>query len=112
LNTNSRPAPHLARTTIALFGAYTAANLSWFTQPFQFTVFSTQSGFGSIAAGWILSSEIGLAALVSIAMGYFSGARTSRPRRGNAPLCDRQCDDRAGELVLGDIGEQDRRGSG
>jgi DHA1 family inner membrane transport protein len=78
LQTTSRPAPHLAVTTIALFGAYTAANLSWFTQPFQFTVFSTQSGFGSIAAGWILSSEIGLAALVSIAMGYFSGARTSR----------------------------------
>jgi predicted MFS family arabinose efflux permease len=87
LNTNSRPAPHLARTTIALFGAYTAANLSWFTQPFQFTVFSTQSGFGSIATGWILSSEIGLAALVSIAMGYFNGARrTSRNALAAATL--------------------------
>jgi len=87
LDTNSRPAPHLARTTIALFGAYTAANLSWFTQPFQFTVFSTQSGFGSIATGWILSSEIGLAALVSIAMGYFNGARrTSRNALAAATL--------------------------
>jgi len=86
LNTNSRPAAHLAGTTIALFGAYTAANLSWFTQPFQFTVFSTQSGFGSIAAGWILSSEIGLAALVSIAMGYFSAARTSRSALAAATL--------------------------
>ncbi|MGA2399712.1 MAG: MFS transporter [Steroidobacteraceae bacterium] len=75
---NSRPSSPVLKTTIALFGAYTAANLSWFTQPFQFTVFSTQSGFGSIATGWILSSEIGLAALVSIAMGYFSRARTSR----------------------------------
>jgi predicted MFS family arabinose efflux permease len=70
-----------------LFGAYTAANLSWFTQPFQFTVFSTQSGFGSIATGWILSSEIGLAALVSIAMGYFNGARrTSRNALAAATL--------------------------
>jgi DHA1 family inner membrane transport protein len=86
LNNNSRPAPHLAGTTIALLGAYTAANLSWFTQPFQFTVFSTQSGFGSIATGWILSSEIGLAALVSIAMGYFSGARTSRSALAAATL--------------------------
>ena len=86
MNTNSPPAPHLAGTTIALFGAYTAANLSWFTQPFQFTVFSTQSGFGSIATGWILSSEIGLAALVSIAMGYFSGARTSRNALAAATL--------------------------
>jgi DHA1 family inner membrane transport protein len=78
LDANSRPSSPVLRTTIALFAAYTAANLSWFTQPFQFTVFSNQSGFGSIATGWILSSEIGLAALVSIAMGYFSRARTSR----------------------------------
>src|SRR5579859_1294111 len=86
LDANSHPAPHLARTTIALCGAYTAANLSWFTQPFQFTVFSTQSGFSTIATGWILSSEIGLAALISIAMGYFSGARTSRNALAAATL--------------------------
>jgi MFS transporter, DHA1 family, inner membrane transport protein len=86
LNNHSRPAQHLAGTTLALLGAYTAANLSWFTQPFQFTVFSTQSGFGSIATGWILSSEIGLAALVSIAVGYFSGARTSRNALAAATL--------------------------
>jgi predicted MFS family arabinose efflux permease len=63
---------------IALVAAYTAANLSWFTQPFQFTVFSTESGFGNIAAGWILSGEIGLAAVVSMVMGYFSQAHTAR----------------------------------
>ena len=63
---------------LALLGAYTAANLSWFTQPFQFTVFSTQSGFGSVATGWILSSEIGIAALISMAMGYFGRAPTGR----------------------------------
>lgn len=67
-----------ARILLSLLGAYTAANLSWFTQPFQFTVFSEHSGFGSVATGWILSSEIGLAALVSMAMGYFSHAQTSR----------------------------------
>lgn len=78
MDANPRTSSSVLRTTIALFAAYTAANLSWFTQPFQFTVFSTQSGFGSIATGWILSSEIGVAALVSIAMGYFSRARTSR----------------------------------
>jgi predicted MFS family arabinose efflux permease len=86
MDTNSRTAPHLARTTIALFAAYTAANLSWFMQPFQFTVFSTQSRFSSIATGWILSSEIGLAALVSIALGYFSRARTSRNALAAATL--------------------------
>jgi predicted MFS family arabinose efflux permease len=66
------------RTMIALVGAYTAANLSWTTQPFQFTVLATQSGFGTVAAGWILSSEIGLAALVSMGMGYFSRTRATR----------------------------------
>ena len=73
---------------IALLGAYTAANLSWFTQPFQFTVLSSRSGFGNVAAGWILSSEIGLAALVSMAIGYFSHARIARKTlAGGTVLC-------------------------
>lgn len=75
---SSRPIPPGMRLLLALLAAYTAANLSWFTQPFQFTVFSTQSGFGSIATGWILSTEIGLAALVSMALGYFGRAHTTR----------------------------------
>ncbi len=73
-----RPIPPGMRLLAALLAAYTAANLSWFTQPFQFTVFSTQSGFGPIATGWILSAEIGLAALVSMALGYFSRSNTTR----------------------------------
>jgi predicted MFS family arabinose efflux permease len=74
-----RRAPlHGLLTMIALVAAYTAANLSWCTQPFQFTVLATGSGFGAVAAGWILSAEIGLAALVSMGLGYFSHARTTR----------------------------------
>lgn len=74
---NALPPPG-ARLLAALLAAYTAANLSWFTQPFQFTVFSERSGFGPIATGWILSTEIGLAALVSMALGYFSRSSTTR----------------------------------
>lgn len=68
----------LLRTILALVAAYTAANLSWFTQPFQFTVLATHSGFGTVATGWILSTEIGLAALVSMGMGYFGTAHAGR----------------------------------
>jgi predicted MFS family arabinose efflux permease len=77
---------HRLRTLTALLAAYTAANLSWFTQPFQFTVFSTQSGFGTVATGWILSSEIGLAALISMAMGYFRRAPAGRNALAAATL--------------------------
>lgn len=73
-----RPQLHGMRTMVALVAAYTASNLSWVTQPFQFTVFSSQSGFSTVATGWILSVEIGLAALVSMGMGYFLHARTTR----------------------------------
>jgi len=73
---------------IALVGAYTAANLSWFTQPFQVTVLSTHAGFGNAAAGWILSSEIGLAALISMAIGYFGHAHSGRKvLAGGTMLC-------------------------
>lgn len=83
-----RSRAHGLRTIVALVGAYTAANLSWFTQPFQFTVLSTHSGFGTVAAGWILSSEIGLAALVSMGMGYFSHAQSGRKAlAGGTALC-------------------------
>ncbi len=75
---NARPIAPRVRLLAALLAAYTAANLSWFTQPFQFTVFSTQSGFGPIATGWILSTEIGLAAVVSMVLGYFSRSNTTR----------------------------------
>ncbi|HEX4153236.1 MAG TPA: MFS transporter [Steroidobacteraceae bacterium] len=74
----ARPPLNPLRTLLALLGAYTAANLSWFTQPFQFTVFSGPSGFGNVASGWILSTEIGLAALVSMGLGYFRQAQTTR----------------------------------
>ena len=63
---------------IALCAAYFVANLSWTLSPFQFPTFSTESGFGPVSAGWILSCDILSAALVSIGIGYMSRRRATR----------------------------------
>jgi predicted MFS family arabinose efflux permease len=69
---------HIVPTMVALSAAYSAACLSWSTQPFQFPVLSVQSGFGDVAAGWVLSCEICLAALVSMVLGFLGNARPTR----------------------------------
>ena len=62
----------------AAFGANTIAYLGWYTLPLQWAVLSGELGLDQSQTSMVVTSEVLTAALVSIAMSFFVGARAPR----------------------------------